>query len=69
MAYELRAVERQTTVTMGEYTARALPRLDAIEALAAKIDFSDIGWQLTQQGDRYLRLMGEQALDEQKAGL
>jgi hypothetical protein len=52
-----------------EYQARAIPRLAAIDALAAKIDFSSFAWENTHEGERFRRLMAEQGRDEEAAGL
>jgi hypothetical protein len=52
-----------------EYGRRAIPRLEAIDILAAKIDFSSGSWQYTPEGERYKRLMAEQNQDEVDAGL
>lgn len=52
-----------------EYQRRALPRLEAIDRLAARIDFSTYAWRHTPDGERYSALMNEQAQDEWRAGL
>ena len=57
------------TMTVDEYNARALPRLAAIDALAAKIDFGSFGWSDTPEGEHYQRLMRDQSRDEMAAGL
>jgi hypothetical protein len=57
------------TLDMQTYQARALPRLAAIDALSARIDFSSFGWQHTPEGERWKRLMDEQGRDEVAAGL
>lgn len=61
--------DRKPTMTHDEYMARAVPRLAAIDALAAKIDFTTFGWNNTPEGERYSRLMRDQQRDEVAAGL
>lgn len=61
--------EIKPTLSRDEYQARALPRLKAIDALSAKIDFSSYCWRNTPEGERWLRLMDEQNRDEMAAGL
>lgn len=56
-------------LSIDEYNARAKPRLEAIDRLAAKIDFNNLSWKWTPEGERYERLMREQMEDEVKAGL
>ena len=61
--------EIEPALSSDEYKARAIPRLAAIDALAAHIDFSTFSWQSTPEGERYERLMREQMADEVAAGL
>lgn len=60
--------KQDNLLTLEEFKARAIPRLAAIEMLAAKIDFS-LSWKYTIEGERYHRLMKEQIADEVAAGL
>lgn len=57
------------SLDMETYKARALPRLAAIDSLAQKIDFTSPAWRFTPEGERYEKLMDDQARDEQAAGL
>ena len=57
------------TLSMDEYKARAIPRLAAIDALSAKVDFSSYSWKNTPEGERWQRLMDAQMRDEVAAGL
>jgi hypothetical protein len=58
------------TLTLEEYQRRAIPRLAAIGALAKRLgDFSGDAWKFTADGERYVRLMHEQSVDEAAAGL
>jgi hypothetical protein len=68
MKEELRIIRGQT-LTTEEYNARAKPRLEAIDQLSKKIDFSTDLWKWTPEGERYQRLMNEQGADEIAAGL
>lgn len=52
-----------------EYKRRAIPRLEAIDRLAAKINFSSWNWEKSPEGERYKQLMAEQNQDEVDAGL
>ncbi len=52
-----------------EYERRAIPRLEAIDRLSVKIDFSSWSWEHTPEGERYKKLMAEQNQDEVDAGL
>ena len=61
--------ELPRTMSEEQYKQRAIPRLAAIDALAAKIDFSSFAWRNTPEGERYQRLMDEQNRDEVAAGL
>lgn len=61
--------ELKPTLTMEEYEARARPRLHQLDVLAERIDFSQHGWELTPDGQRYKRLDEMQAKDEVAAGL
>ena len=61
--------EKKPTLSMEEYEARAIPRLEAIDRLAEKINFSDWSWKYTMEGERYEQLMKAQAVDEEAAGL
>jgi hypothetical protein len=57
------------SLSIETYNARALPRLKAIDILAAKIDFTNPSWKYTPEGERYQRLMQQQGEDETAAGL
>lgn len=59
----------QHAIDLGEYARRAAPRMDAIESLSKKIDFSSSVWHDTPEGSRYRRLMDEQSADEMALGL
>lgn len=61
--------EIANTLSLDEYNRRAIPRLEAIDRLAEKIDFSTGAWRWTPEGERYQRLMNEQGADEVAAGL
>lgn len=61
--------EIANTLSAEEYNRRAIPRLEAIDRLAAKIDFATEAWKWTPEGERYQRLMNEQGADEVAAGL
>jgi len=55
-------------LSLKEYEARAVPRLESIDHLAGKINFAT-DWKHTPEGERYERLMREQMADEVAAGL
>lgn len=57
------------TMPLEDYNARALPRLEAIDRLSEKIDFSSFAWRNTPDGQRWLKLMAQQGADEAAAGL
>lgn len=61
--------EIKPTLSIEEYERRAKPRLEALDLLATKIDFSSDLWKYTPEGRRYQRLMDEQGADEVAAGL
>lgn len=61
--------EVKPALSMEEYQRRATPRLESLDRLAAKIDFSTDAWKWTPEGERYERLMREQGADEVAAGL
>jgi hypothetical protein len=61
--------EQGPKMEMATYLSRAVPRLAAIEALGQKIDFSSPCWQYSPEGERWNRLMQQQAADEVEAGL
>lgn len=56
-------------LSLDEYRARAIPRLAEIERLAARINFEDMCWRNTPEGQRYARLLDQQAADEVAAGI
>lgn len=62
-------VESGPRMSIAEYEARAIPRLAAIDRLTEKVDFSNPCWMYTPEGERWQRLMEQQAKDEQAAGL
>jgi hypothetical protein len=57
------------TLPLDEYERRAKPRLEALDRLAARIDFNTDAWKFTADGERYQRLEREQCADEAAAGL
>lgn len=61
--------ELPRTLTPEEYNARAMPRLQILDALSARIDFNSYGWRDTPAGKRWLQLMVEQSDDEIAAGM
>lgn len=61
--------EKKPELSAEDYKARAIPRLAAIDALSAKIDFSSFAWENTPEGERWKRLMDAQIRDEVAAGL
>lgn len=56
-------------MSMDEYNARAIPRLEAIDRLSKRINFGSMVWQYTREGERWQRLIDEQGADEVAAGL
>jgi hypothetical protein len=56
-------------LSLDDYNTRAIPRLAAIDALSAKINFEDFTWRNTPEGERWQRLMDEQGRDEAAAGV
>jgi hypothetical protein len=63
------ALNSGPAMSLDDYNARAIPRLAAIDALSAKIDFTSFAWRNTPEGERWQRLMVEQGRDEAAAGI
>ena len=61
--------EREEIMLIEEYEARAKPRLEEMDRLAEKIDFSDYFWKETNDGKLWNHLLNEQLADEFYAGL
>ena len=61
--------EIEPTLSMEEYQARAIPRLEAIDILAKKINDNNLSWEFSLEAERWNRLMDEQMKDEIAAGL
>jgi hypothetical protein len=57
------------TLSAEDFTARAGPRLEALDRLSARIEFSRHGWEYTDDGARWKHLMDDQGRDEAAAGL
>jgi hypothetical protein len=61
--------ENGPELSIEDYNARAIPRLAAIDALSAKIDFTNFAWRNTPEGERWQALMDAQGRDEAAAGI
>lgn len=54
---------------MKAYEIRAKERFERMDILEKKINFDDFGWDLTDAGIKWKRLMNEQCEDEYSMGL
>jgi|688.fasta_scaffold819674_2 hypothetical protein len=52
-----------------DYNKRATARFQQMDALERHIDFNQVGWNQTDAGIKWQRLMNEQGADEMSMGL